>query len=201
MKKKIRKLETSFFSRGGGIRMYKIFQDLNAIKTSLRGEINSEATTRQSWLACCSPHLAALSRGFALAARLRTFVMSATTRLGEYTVLLHLAVKLLEGKLKGVTGINSDLTHRLPARSTITRSSSILSLVAIAAINRLVPPWLERHLSLIATARTRCSIHLARFARTAMPPLTFACSATRWAAAWKVCQPVTPVKFLFAYCK
>src|SRR5439155_12568558 len=44
--------------------------------------------------------------------------MSATARLGENTVLLHFAVKLLKGKLKGVTGINSDLTHRLPARST-----------------------------------------------------------------------------------
>ena len=127
--------------------------------------------------------------------------MSATARLRENAVLLHFAVKLLKGKLKGVTGINSDLTHRLPARSTITRSSSILSLVAIAAINRLVPPWLEGHLSLIATARTRCSIHLAGFAGTAIPPLTFACSATRWTAAWSVCQPVTRVKFLFAYCK
>ena len=127
--------------------------------------------------------------------------MSATARLGENTVLLHFAVKLLEGKLKGVTGINSDLTHRLPARSTITRSSSILSLVAIAAINRLVPPWLEGHLGLIATARTRCSIHLAWFAGTAIPALTFACSATRWTAAWSVCQPVTLVKFLFACCK
>jgi hypothetical protein len=127
--------------------------------------------------------------------------MSATARLRENAVLLHFAVKLLEGKLKGVTGINSDLTHRLPARSTITRSSSILSLVAIAAINRFVPPWLEGHLGLIATARTRCSIHLAWFAGTAIPALTFACSATRWTAAWSVCQPVTRVKFLFAYCK
>ena len=127
--------------------------------------------------------------------------MIATARLGENAVLLHFAVKLLEGKLKGVTGINSDLTHRLPARSTITRSSSILSLVAIAAINRLVPPWLEGHLGLIATARTRCSIHLAWFAGTAIPALTFACSATRWTAAWSVCQPVTLVKFLFACCK
>src|SRR5205807_8118898 len=109
--------------------------------------------------------------------------MSATARLGENAVLLHFAVKLLEGKLKGVTGINSDLSHRLPARSTITRSSSILSLVAITAINRLVPPWLEGHLSLIAAARTRCSIHLARFAGSTIPPLTFARRATRWTSA------------------
>lgn len=72
----------------------------------------SKATIRQLRLACCSPHLAALGRCFALATGLRIFIMSATTRLGENTVLLHFAVKLLEGKLKGVAGVNSDLTHR-----------------------------------------------------------------------------------------
>jgi hypothetical protein len=71
----------------------------------------SKATIRQLPLACCSPHLAALGRCFALTTGLRIFIMSATARLGENTVLLHFAVKLLEGKLKGVAGVNSDLTH------------------------------------------------------------------------------------------
>jgi hypothetical protein len=59
-----------------------------------------------------TPLLATLGRCLTLASRLRAFVVGAATSLGENPILLNLAVKLLKGKLKGVAGVNFDLTHR-----------------------------------------------------------------------------------------
>jgi hypothetical protein len=57
-------------------------------------------------------HFAALCCCFALAACLGAFKVRAAACLGENTILLNFAVKLFEGKLEGVAGVDSDFTHR-----------------------------------------------------------------------------------------
>jgi len=83
-----------------------------------------------------------------------------------------------------------------------------LRLVTVAAIDGLVPSWLERHLCLIPTARTRDSVHLACFARTttAIAPIAtrpctsipFACSTALGTATRRIHQSSASIKFLLA---
>jgi len=109
---------------------------------------------------------AALRGSFALAARLRAFVVRATTRLGKHTILLDFAVKPFERLLKRVTWIYFNFTHKtLPTRSLVITSARLLRLIAITTIDRFVATGLERNLRLVATIRTNNGVHLARFAR------------------------------------
>ena len=55
-------------------------------------------------------------------------------------------------------------------------------MVAIAAVDRFVPSWLERYLSLIAAVGTRDSIHLTWFAGTAATAAVAALCFARGAA-------------------
>jgi hypothetical protein len=124
---------------------------------------------------------AALCRGFALAARLRAFVVRATTRFGKHSILLDFAVKAFERLLKRISWIYFYFTHTLlPLRSSVITSARLLRLIAIITINRFVAAGLERYLRLVTATRTSNGIHLARFAlattTTAIPttglPLT-----------------------------
>ena len=112
---------------------------------------------------------AALRGSFALAARLRAFVVRATTRLGKHTILLDFAVKPFERLLKRVTWIYFNFTHKtLPTRSLVITSARLWGcwrLIAITTIDRFVAAGLEGHLRLVATIRTNNGVHLARFAR------------------------------------
>src|SRR5712691_9158805 len=124
---------------------------------------------------------AALRGSFALAARLRAFVVRATTRLGKHSILLDFAVKAFERLLKRISWIYFYFTHTLlPPRSSVITSARPLRLIAITTINRFVTARLKRHLRLVTATRTSNGIHLARFAlattTTAIPttglPLT-----------------------------
>jgi len=55
--------------------------------------------------------LAALRGCFALAARLRAFVVRAATRLGKHSILLNFAVKTFERLLKRIARVNFHFTH------------------------------------------------------------------------------------------
>jgi hypothetical protein len=69
-----------------------------------------------AWLACGAATLAALRFGFTFAASLRTFVVGTPTSLGQDAILLHFTVEPFQRKLKRVTWVNFDFTHRrLPA--------------------------------------------------------------------------------------
>ncbi len=52
-----------------------------------------------------------LRRGFALATRLRAFIIGAAAGLGENAILLHLTVEFFEGQLERVARIQFDLCH------------------------------------------------------------------------------------------
>lgn len=71
---------------------------------------------------------------------------------------------------------------------------------AIAAINRLVAAWLERHTGLAATVRANRCVHLSRcaFAAISAGHRRFACIAALRTTGWRVCQPFAGVKLLLA---
>lgn len=146
---------------------------------------------------------AALRGRFALAARLRAFVVRAATRLGKHPILLNFAIKALERLLKRISWIYFYFTHMiLPTRSSIITSARLLRLIAITTINRLIAAGLEWHLRLVAATRTSDGIHLARFARataaTAISAtgLPFTSRAARRTTGWSIRQIMTGVKFL-----
>jgi len=146
---------------------------------------------------------AALRGSFALAARLRAFVVRATTRLGKHSILLDFAVKTFERLLKRVSWIYFYFTHKtLPTRSSVITSARLLWLIAITTIDRFVAAGLERNLRLVATIRTNNGIHLARFARatttTAISTtgLRLTRSTARWTAGRSIRQIMACIKFL-----
>ncbi len=146
--------------------------------------------------------------------------MGTPTSLGQDTILLHFAVEPFQCKLERVTWVNFDFTHRrLPARpavgttaAAVAGATCALSLVAAAAINRLVSAGLEGDLRLVATARAGNSIHLAWLALTisttataaaataavTVPTLCFAGCAARRTAARCVRQTTASIKFLLS---
>jgi hypothetical protein len=147
---------------------------------------------------------APLSGGFALAARLRAFVVRAAARLGKYAILLDFAVKAFERLLKRISWIYFYFTHKLlPTRSSIITSARLLRLIAIITINRFVAAGLERHLRLVTAVRANNGIHLARFARATIAAavsttggLPFARGTAFWTTARSIRQIMTGVKFL-----
>jgi len=148
--------------------------------------------------------------------------MGTPTSLGQDTILLHFAVEPFQCKLERVTWVNFDFTHRrLPARpavgttaAAVAGATCALSLVAAAAIDRLVSAGLEGDLRLVATARAGDGIHLAWLALTisttttataaaataavTVPTLCFAGCAARRTAARCVRQTTASIKFLLA---
>lgn len=169
-----------------------------------------------AWLACSAATLAALRLGFAFTAGLGTFVVGTPTSLGQDAILLHFAVEAFERKLKRVTWVNFDFTHRkLPARpavgatTAVAGAASALGLVTAAAIDGLVATWLEGNLRFIATARAGNGVHLAWLALTistttaatttvTVPTLCFAGGAARRTAARCVRQATAGIKLLLA---
>ena len=124
---------------------------------------------------------AALGGGFALAARLRAFVVRAAARLGEHAILLDFTVKAFERLLKRISWIDFYFTHKqLPTRSSIITSARPLRLIAIITINRLVTAGLEWHLRLVAAVRTNNGVHLAGFARATATAMLAATGALRF---------------------
>jgi len=169
-----------------------------------------------AWLACGAATLAALRLGFAFTAGLGTFVVGTPTSLGQDAILLHFAVEAFERKLKRVTWVNFDFTHRrLPARpavgatTAVAGTASALGLVTAAAIDGFVTTWLEGDLRFIATARAGNGVHLAWLTLTistttaaattvTVPTLCFAGGAARGAAAGCVRQATARIKLLLA---
>ena len=171
-----------------------------------------------AWLACGAATLAALRLGFAFTAGLGTFVVGTPTSLGQDAILLHFAVEAFERKLKRVTWVNFDFTHRrLPARpavgattTAVAGAASALCLVTAAAIDGLVTAWLEGDLRFVATAGAGNGVHLAWLtlaistttaaATTAVtvPTLCFAGGAARRTAAGCVRQATARIKLLLA---
>ena len=124
---------------------------------------------------------AALGGSFALAARLRAFVVRAAARFGKHAVLLDFAVKAFERLLKRISWIDFYFTHKLlPTRSSIITSARPLGLIAIITINRLVAAGLEWHLRLVPAVGTNNGVHLAGFTRATATAILAATAGLRF---------------------